>query len=86
MPRLHVAEDQVTTGSGFFSALFMFQLHVYDITLLYLPSYTTCFLSHNYKNPESEFKYLKASFSVNEGHSRVSAIQNYVFSTIDGTV
>ena len=31
MPRLHVAEDQVTTlGLGFFSALFMFQLHVYD--------------------------------------------------------
>ena len=27
---LHVAEDQVTTGSGIFSAFFMFQLHVYD--------------------------------------------------------
>ena len=25
-----IAEDQITTGSGIFSALFMFQLHVYD--------------------------------------------------------
>ena len=30
MTRLHVAEDQVTTGSGIFSAFFMFQLSVYD--------------------------------------------------------
>jgi len=27
---LHVAEDQVTTGSGIFSAFFTFQLNVYD--------------------------------------------------------
>ena len=30
MVRLHVAEDQVTTGFGIFSAYFMFQLHIYD--------------------------------------------------------
>jgi len=31
MPRLHVAENQITIESGiFFSAFFKFQLHVYD--------------------------------------------------------